>query len=54
MKKKPFLLLCVQVFTFFLCAQAQDYVITWDAYAVICNFPDKPRKRGDFKKPIMF
>lgn len=46
MKKKHSLLLCVQVFTLFLCAQAQDHVITWDADTLQCIFPDKPRKEG--------
>jgi len=46
MKKKHSLLLCVQVFTLFLCAQAQDHVITWDADTMQCIFPDKPRKEG--------
>lgn len=46
MKKKHFLLLCVQVFTLLLCAQAQDYVVTWDADTLQCIFPDKPRKEG--------
>ncbi|MBL7723696.1 MAG: hypothetical protein JNK27_06085 [Chitinophagaceae bacterium] len=46
MKKKHSLLLCVQVFTLFQCAQAQDHVITWDADTLTCIFPDKPRKEG--------
>lgn len=46
MKKKHSLLLCVQVFTLFLFAQAQDHVITWDADTLQCIFPDKPRKEG--------